>query len=96
MRLNEERDKVLSEKAEYDFERQQLEKVKQDLDLEKSLLQSEFIRAEELDHELNHRENMLKMLKFSKDQQTSGINIPPYTSCPALKIDPKTLYMMQQ
>lgn len=65
--MNEEREKVLVEKSEYDFEREQLEKVKLDLDMQRSILQSEFIRAEELEHELEHREKMLQMLKFNKE-----------------------------
>ena len=58
------------------------------------MLQSEYIRAEELDHELDHRERMLQMLKFSKEQQNSDINVPPYSSCPALKIDPRQFINM--
>lgn len=38
---------------------------------------------------------MLNMLKFNKEQQNSEINIPPYSSCPALKIDPRTFLMQQ-
>lgn len=45
MRLAEERDKVLKEKAEYDYEREILEKTKMDLDMQRSIFQSEFIRA---------------------------------------------------
>ena len=67
-RLAEEREKVLKEKSEYDYEREQLEKWKLDLDLSRSILQSEFIRAEELEHELDHREKMLQILKFNKEQ----------------------------
>ncbi len=44
------------------------------------------MKAEELDHELTHRENMLKMLQFNQDRQDRGINnLPSYTSCPGLK-----------
>jgi hypothetical protein len=44
------------------------------------------LKAEELEHELTHRENMLKMLQFNQDRQEKGIiNIPSYTSCPGLK-----------
>lgn len=49
----------MEEKAAYDYERESLEKAKIDLNLQRSILQSEFIRAEELEHELDHRENML-------------------------------------
>ena len=29
------------------------------------------------------------MLKFNKEAGQTEINIPPYSSCPALKIDPR-------
>lgn len=32
-----------------------------------SILQSEYIRAEELEHELGHREKMLTVLRFNKE-----------------------------
>ena len=95
VRLVEEREKVLKEKGEYDWEKESLEKWKMDLDLQRSVLQSEFIRADELEHELEHRDKMLQILKFNKEQQNTEINIPPYSSCPALKMDPK-LFLMQQ
>ena len=48
-------------------------------------------RAEELEHELIHRENMLKMLIFNKEhkdkQRDTGGLLPPYTSCPNLKME---------
>jgi len=49
----------LQEKAEYDFEREILEKAKMEVDMQRSILQSDFIRAQELNHELEHREKML-------------------------------------
>lgn len=36
--------------------------------MERTILQSEFIRADELEHELGHREKMLNMLRFNKEQ----------------------------
>lgn len=57
--MEEERDKVLQEKAEYDFEREALEKAKMDFDLHRTIFSSEMIRATELGHELEHREKML-------------------------------------
>lgn len=36
---------MLVEKAEYDFEREGLEKVKMDLDMQRSIFHSEMIRA---------------------------------------------------
>jgi len=45
MRLAEERDKVLQEKSEYDYDRDVLEKIKMDLDMQRSIFQSEYIRA---------------------------------------------------
>lgn len=59
----------MEEKAAFDFEKEQLDKVKHDLDIDRSLLQAEFMRAEELEHELIHRENMLKMLIYNKDNK---------------------------
>ena len=44
-RLAEERDRVLQEKAEYDFERDTLEKAKMELEMHRSIFQSEMIRA---------------------------------------------------
>lgn len=68
-RLHSEREKVLEEKAAFDFEKESLDKVKHGIDIERSLLQAEFLRAEELEHELIHRENMLKMLFFNKEHK---------------------------
>ena len=45
MRLAEERDKVLQEKSEYDYDRDVLEKIKMDLDMQRSIFQSDYIRA---------------------------------------------------
>ena len=45
IRLAEERDKVLQEKSEYDYDRDVLEKIKMDLDMQRSIFQSEYIRA---------------------------------------------------
>lgn len=89
-RLAEERSRVLEEKAVFDNEKEQLDKIKFEIDTESSLLQQEFMQAEELEHELAHRENMLKMLIFNKENRDKGWNempshVPPYTSCPNLK-----------
>lgn len=85
-RLAEEREKVLEQKAVFDEEKETLDRFKHDIDVERSVLQSEFFKAEELEHELTHRENMLKMLQFNQDRQAKGIiNIPSYSSCPGLK-----------
>lgn len=51
------------------------------------------MQAEELEHELVHRENMLKMLIFNKENRDKswtefGGHVPPYTSCPNLKKEP--------
>jgi len=35
--------------------------MRQDLDFEKSILQSEYLKAEEMEHELKNRQNMLNM-----------------------------------
>ena len=45
LRLAEERDKVLQEKAEYDYDREILEKSKIEFEMQRSILQSDFIRA---------------------------------------------------
>ena len=90
-RLQEEREKVLEEKAVFDLEKEQLDRIKHDIDIERSLLQAEFMRTEELEHELIHRDNMLKMLQFNKDHKEkvnhAGGLLPPYTSCPNLKME---------
>ncbi|CDW87188.1 UNKNOWN [Stylonychia lemnae] len=95
LRLAEERDKVMIEKQTYDYEREKLEKWKMDLDLQRSILQSDYIRAEELEHELDHREKMLQMLKFNREAGATDVNVPPYSSCPALKIDPRQYVLGQ-
>lgn len=82
---------MLEEKATFDFEKESLDKVKYDIDIERSLLQAEFLKAEELEHELIHRDNLLKMLQFNKEHKdkmkdTGGL-LPPYTSCPNLKME---------
>lgn len=90
-RLQVEREKVLEEKAKFDLEKEHLDKIKYDIDIERSLLQAEYLKAEELEHELIHRENMLKMLIFNKEhkekQTEAGGLLPPYTSCPNLKME---------
>ncbi len=53
----------------FDEEKETLDRFKHDIDVERSILQSEFLKAEELEHELTHRENMLKMLQFNQDRQ---------------------------
>jgi hypothetical protein len=81
MRLAEERDKVLQEKAEYDYEREGLEKQRMEVEMHKSIMQAEFIRAQELSHEIEHRERMLQMLKYNKEVDITDILLPTYTSC---------------
>lgn len=90
MRLAEERDKVLQEKAEYDYEREGLEKHKMDLEMQRSIMQAEFIRAQELGHEIEHRERMLQMLKYNRQVDVTDILLPTYTSCAGQnKVDPR-------
>jgi hypothetical protein len=60
--LGSERDRVLEEKAVFDDEKDRLDRFKHEIDVERSILQSDFVRLEEFEHELTHRENMLKML----------------------------------
>jgi hypothetical protein len=60
--LSSERDKVFEEKAIFDEEKDKLDRFKHDIDVERSILQSDWARLEEFEHELTHRENMLKML----------------------------------
>ena len=42
-----------------DGEKEQLDRIKHDIDIERSLLQAEFMRTEELEHELIHRDNLI-------------------------------------
>lgn len=88
-RLAEEREKVLEEKEVFDDEKEKLDKFKHEIDVERSILQSDFAKAEELEHELTHRENMLKMLQFNHESKGFGSStdgpMPVYTSCPGLK-----------
>ena len=42
-RLADERDKVLEQKAVFDDEKEKLDKVKHEIDVERSILQSEFL-----------------------------------------------------
>ena len=88
-RLGEEREKVLEEKQVFDDEKEKLDRFKHEIDVERSVLQSDFAKAEDLEHELTHRENMLKMLQFNHDRKGMGLMgegpIPVYTSCPGLK-----------
>lgn len=53
---------MLEEKAVFDDEKDRLDRFKHEIDVERSILQSDFVRLEEFEHELTHRENMLKML----------------------------------
>jgi hypothetical protein len=66
-KLSLERDKVMYEKAQYDADRETVIKIQVEVDFQKSVLQSEYLKAEELEHELSQRQNMLNMLQFSKD-----------------------------
>lgn len=60
-----------------------------DLDLQRSIFHSEMVRANELSHELEHREKMLQMLKYNKDIDVNDILLPTFTSCGANKFDPR-------
>ena len=53
----------------FDADKEQLDQISHDINIERSLLQAELLKAEELEHELIHRENMLKMLQFNKDNK---------------------------
>lgn len=54
-KLSLERDKVMYDKAAYEAELEAYQKQKQDLDFKKSLLQSEQLKAEQMEHELRQR-----------------------------------------
>ena len=56
---------MLEEKAVFDTEKERLDRLKHEIDVERAILQSDFARLEEFEHELTHRENMLKMLQFN-------------------------------
>jgi hypothetical protein len=48
------------------------------------------IRANELSHELEHREKMLQVLKYKKEVDINDILLPTFTSCGgAHKVDPR-------
>ena len=80
----------MQEKGEYDYEREVLEKQRMELDMQRSIMQSDFIRAQELGHELEHREKMLQMLKYNKEVDITDILMPTYTSCAGQnKVDPR-------
>ena len=96
-KLQEEGARVWEEKAVFDADKEQLDQISHDINIERSLLQAELLKAEELEHELIHRENMLKMLQFNKDNKdkatcNQGI-LPAYTSCPNLKMDNQQAYI---
>ena len=56
-----ERDEVSVDQAKYRTEKDMLAQLRKDLDYEKSINQSDRLRAEEIAHELKQRENMLNM-----------------------------------
>jgi len=60
-----------------------------ELEMHRSIFQSEMIRAQELGHDLEHREKMLQMLKFNREVDISDVLLPTYSSCAAHKIDPR-------
>jgi putative cell wall-binding protein len=95
VRLQEERDKVLGEKAEYDYEREQLEKARMDVEMQRSIVTGEFVRAQELAREIEHRERMLNMLKYNKEVEVSDILLPTFTSAPNNKVDPRQFLLGQ-
>ena len=49
------------DQAKYRTEKDMLAQLRKDLDYEKSINQSDRLRAEEIAHELKQRENMLNM-----------------------------------
>ena len=53
----------MGDKAKFDLEKERLDHVKHNLEVQKSILQSEIAKTKEFEHDLNHRENMLNMLK---------------------------------
>ena len=61
-----EREKISFERAKYEAEREKLVSQQKDLGVQKSVLQSDFLRAEQMEHELNQRENNLNMFEFSQ------------------------------
>lgn len=65
-KLAKERDKVLHEKAYFDADREQVMKLQAEIEFQKSILQADFLKCEEMEHKLNQRQNMLT-LQFSKD-----------------------------
>ena len=62
-----EREEVAVDQAKYKTEKESLAQLRKDLDYEKSINQSERLRAEEVAQELKQRENMLNMFQYSKD-----------------------------
>lgn len=57
-----------------------------ELEMQRSILAGEFIRAQELSREVEHREKLLNMLKFNKEVD-SGLELPTFASAP--KVDPR-------
>ena len=68
----------MHERAQYDAEREKVFKMRQDTDFEKSILQSEYLKAEEMEHELKNRQNMLNMFQYSQDQRVKDLSSLPY------------------
>lgn len=66
------------DKANYEADRDKLMRARGDLDFQKSVLQSEFLKTEEMDHELKQRQNMLNMFQYSKDQRDKDLSSLPY------------------
>ena len=73
-KLNMERDKVMHEKAAYEAERERVMKLKADYEFQKSLMQSEYLKAEEMENELKQRQIMLNMLQFNKQQKDKDLS----------------------
>ncbi len=57
----------MQEKNLYESDKENVMLHKQELDFQRSIIRSEYIKAEEMEYELKQRQNMLNMFQYNKD-----------------------------
>ena len=59
----------MQERHIYESDKENVMMQKQELDFHRSVIRSEYIKAEEMEYELKQRQNMLNMFQYNKDQR---------------------------
>ena len=68
----------MQERHIYESDKENVMMQKQELDFHRSVIRSEYIKAEEMEYELKQRQNMLNMFQYNKDQRDQDLSQLPY------------------